>query len=154
MNSYYDGWESDYHPRSATTIEGSEHYPETPKGMTAPKELPTLKHARKGRMFPPRTLTPSCKRRENQLDNLSRHTTEKPNLNHSARSHHRTQTKTPSRRELYIRKVEGSKDRGRRPHSGLQDKRQRSVTKKSPRRSDPLNPMRTHRRTRTRGRGR
>ena len=68
MNSYYDGWESDYHPRSATAIEGSEHYPETPRGMIAPKELPTLEHARKGRVFPPRTLTPSWKRRENNND--------------------------------------------------------------------------------------
>ena len=31
--------EAIYHPRPSTTIEGSEHNPETPRAMTVPKEL-------------------------------------------------------------------------------------------------------------------
>ena len=48
-----------YRPRSATTIEGSEHNPETPRSMTAPKELPNTGTREGGRVFPPRTLIPN-----------------------------------------------------------------------------------------------
>ena len=52
-------------PKVFNTIEGSEHYPETTRGMSATKWLHnTTEHARKGESQPPPpppTLTPQLK---------------------------------------------------------------------------------------------
>ena len=51
--------ESDYHSRSTTTIEGSEHHLETTRGMAATKWLQdTLEHERKSEKSPPPPPTP------------------------------------------------------------------------------------------------
>ena len=53
-------WEVSCHPRPATAIEGSEHNPET-KGCDSAQGAPNTGTREEGRVYPPRTLTPSWK---------------------------------------------------------------------------------------------